>query len=119
MFIMTQPIFDVKAFLDYIEQYTQRYGALSVPVLIGLQPLHSYQQAEKFHNEVPGITILMHVRERLRQAGEQGRQVGIEVAKEIFMDLASVVQGVYVMPFDHLEVVDELLPCIRQHTTKV
>ncbi|HVU69294.1 MAG TPA: bifunctional homocysteine S-methyltransferase/methylenetetrahydrofolate reductase [Ktedonobacteraceae bacterium] len=117
MFIMTQPVFDVNALLDYLACYRQRYGALSLPILIGLQPLHSYQQAEKFHNEVPGITIPQHVRERLRQAGEQGRKVGIEIAREIFKDLSAVVQGVYIMPFDHLEIVHELLPYIRACTT--
>lgn len=118
MFVMTQPIFDPQALLDYLEQYRSRYGALTVPVLMGLQPLHSYQQAEKFHNEVPGITIPEHIRTRLRQAGEQSRKIGIEITKEIFAALPGVVQGVYMMPFDHFEVVDELLPYIRQQTTR-
>lgn len=117
MFVMTQPIFDPQALLDYLDLYRSRYGEPGVPILMGLQPLHSYQQAEKFHNEVPGIIIPEHLRERLRRAGEQGRRVGIEIARETFAALPAVVQGVYIMPFDRFEVVDELLPSIRQLTS--
>ncbi|QBD74533.1 bifunctional homocysteine S-methyltransferase/methylenetetrahydrofolate reductase [Ktedonosporobacter rubrisoli] len=113
MYVMTQPIFDANALLDYLEQYTQRYGALRMPLIVGLQPLHSYQQAEKFHNEVPGIVIPDHIRARLYQAGEAASRVGIEQTMEVFDALAPIVQGVYIMPLDRFELIHELLPYIR------
>ncbi len=115
-FVMTQPLFDASTFFDYLEKYRQRYGALSVPVIVGLQPLHSYPQAEKFHNEVPGIEIPESIRERLRLAGEASGKVGVEIAREIFDAVASVVQGVYIMPLDRFSLVEELVPYIRQRT---
>lgn len=115
-FIMTQPVFDAATFLRYIDRYTQLYGPLSLPILAGLQPLHSYQQAEKFHNEVPGIVIPQHVRTRLQQAGEAGSAVGIEIAKELFDAISSVIQGLYLMPLDRFSLVGELLPYIRMRT---
>src|SRR5579859_113323 len=115
-FIMTQPVFDPEALLAYIERYTQCYGPLPIPLLAGLQPLHSYQQAEKFHHEVPGIVVPEHVRSRLKQAGEAGGAVGIAITKEVFDAISSHVQGVYLMPLDRYELVGELLPYIRLHS---
>ncbi len=115
-FIMTQPLYDSAVLFDYIERYKQRYGPISIPILAGLQPLHSYQQAEKFHNEVPGIVIPEPVRERLRQAGEAGAATGVEIIKELFDAIYPHIQGVYLMPLDRYTLVGELLPYIRERT---
>jgi homocysteine S-methyltransferase len=112
-FIMTQPVFDAETFLNYRELYTQRYGKLATPVLAGIQPLHSYQQAEKFHNEVPGIVIPEHIRVRLQQAGENGGQVGIQIAREMIAAIGASVQGFYLMPLERFELVNDLVPYIR------
>ena len=115
-FIMTQPIFDVTTLQEYIARYTHRYGKLPVPMVVGIQPLHSYQQAEKFHNEVPGIVIPETIRARLSEAGEAGSQVGVEIAKEIINEITSFVQGVYLMPLERFELVSELVPYIRRRS---
>jgi homocysteine S-methyltransferase len=112
-FIMTQPVFDVTTLLNYIERYTRQYGTLSIPLLAGIQPLHSYQQAEKFHNEVPGIVIPEQIRTRLSRAGEAGSRVGVDIAKETIDAVISSVQGVYIMPLERFELVSELVPYIR------
>ena len=80
---------------------------------MGLQPLHSAQQAEKFHNEVPGIVIPEDVRTRLRQAGEAATLVGLEILKEVFDALYTSVQGTYIMTLGRYDLVGELLPYIR------
>ena len=115
-FIMTQPIFDVTTLQEYIARYTHRYGKLPVPMVVGIQPLHSYQQAEKFHNEVPGIVIPEAIRARLSEAGEAGSQVGVEIAKETINEITSFVQGVYLMPLERFELVSELVPYIRRRS---
>lgn len=112
-FIMTQPVYDAASFLDYFDQYRKRYGPVRIPILVGLQPLHSAQQAEKFHHEVPGIVIPEDVRTRLRQAGEAASLVGVEIVKEVFDALCSSVQGTYIMTLGRYDLVGELLPHIR------
>jgi 5,10-methylenetetrahydrofolate reductase len=112
-FIMTQPVYDAASFPDYFGRYTRRYGALPIPILVGLQPLHSAQQAEKFHHEVPGIVIPEEVRTRLRRAGEAASLVGVEMIKEVFDALCSSVQGAYIMTLGRYDLVGELLPHIR------
>lgn len=117
-FIMTQPVYEPAALLDYFERYKERYGPVTIPLLAGLQPLHSYQQAERFHHEVPNFVIPDQVRERLRQAGEESVHVGLEIMKEFFDVVHSSIQGVYIMPLDRYELVGELLPHIRMRTQK-
>jgi methionine synthase I (cobalamin-dependent)/5,10-methylenetetrahydrofolate reductase len=112
-FIMTQPVYDAASFLDYFDRYTRRYGPVPVPIIVGLQPLHSAQQAEKFHHEVPGIVIPEEVRTRLRLAGEAASQVGVEIIKEVFDALYASVQGAYIMTLGRYDLVGELLPHIH------
>ena len=50
--------------------------ALDVPILAGVLPIHSARHAEFLHNEVPGIVIPGHVRERMRAAGDDGWRPG-------------------------------------------
>jgi homocysteine S-methyltransferase len=115
-FIMTQPVYDAASFLDYFDQYKMHYGPVPIPILVGLQPLHSAQQAEKFHYEVPGIVIPEDVRTRLRQAGEAASLVGVEIIKEVFDALCSSIQGTYIMTLGRYDLVGELLPYIRLRT---
>lgn len=117
-FIMTQPVYDPETLINYFERYKQAYGPVSVPILVGLQPLHSYQQAEKFHNEVPGIVIPEVVRKRLRKAGDQAGAESLEIIKELFDAILPYVQGAYLMPLDRYSLVGELLPYIREKTRR-
>lgn len=112
-FIMTQPVYDAASFLDYFDQYKRRYGPVPIPILVGLQPLHSAQQAEKFHHEVPGIVIPEEVRTRLHRAGEAASQVRVEIIKEVFDALYASVQGAYIMTLGRYDLVGELLSHIR------
>jgi len=71
---MTQPVYEPEMLLSYLDCYRQRFGPLGVPVLVGIQPLHSYRLAEKFHNEVPGIVIPEAILERMREAERMATQ---------------------------------------------
>ncbi|MFO0663263.1 MAG: bifunctional homocysteine S-methyltransferase/methylenetetrahydrofolate reductase [Polyangiaceae bacterium] len=94
--IMTQPVYDpavLTKFLDDIEP-------LGIPVLVGLLPLASYRNAEFLHNEVPGMQVPEHIRERMRKAGggPQGRKEGVAIAREMLSAVRSRVVGAYIMP---------------------
>jgi homocysteine S-methyltransferase len=112
-FIMTQPVYDATILLDYFERYKECYGPVGIPIMVGLQPLHSYQQAEKFHHEVPGIVIPEDVRTRMRQAGEAGMTTGLEIIKELLDAVCPYVQGAYIITLGRYDLVGELLPSLR------
>jgi homocysteine S-methyltransferase len=95
-YIMTQPIYS----LQPLERFLAAFGPVEVPIILGMVPLHSSKHAEYLHNEVPGISIPDSVRQRMRDAGERGRDVGIELAYEIIATARARgwIQGCYLMP---------------------
>jgi homocysteine S-methyltransferase len=110
MWAQTQPVYDLEA----LEAFVARLGALPVPLVVGILPLHSYRHAEFLHNEVPGITVPDAVRARLRGAGDHALRVGVETAQAILVDVRRRYAGAYLMPsFGRFEVVAEVLEALR------
>ncbi len=106
-YIMTQPIYD----LAPLERFYARFGPVHVPIILGMIPLHSSKHAEYLHNEVPGISIPDAVRARMREAGERGREVGIELARDLIVAARErgLIQGCYLMPsYERYDLVGEL-----------
>ncbi|MCK4579352.1 MAG: bifunctional homocysteine S-methyltransferase/methylenetetrahydrofolate reductase [Candidatus Marinimicrobia bacterium] len=93
-FMMTQPIYD----LDLLDTFLNSVRPLQIPALIGILPLASYRNAEFLHNEVPGMTIPDDVRERMRLAEDNAADEGIEIAREMLLEVRKSAQGVYIMP---------------------
>jgi methionine synthase / methylenetetrahydrofolate reductase(NADPH) len=96
-YAMTQILFD----LDYLDSFLDRLGGESpIPVLIGIFPVWSYPLALRLHNEVPGIIVPDGVQEALREAGPDGAEVGMEIARELIEASRGRAAGVYlVAPF--------------------
>ncbi len=106
-YIMTQPIYDIEP----LERFSAAFGPVGVPMLLGMIPLHSSKHAEYLHNEVPGITIPAEVRARMRDAGDRGREVGIELARDVITTARDrgLIQGCYLMPsYGRYDLVGEL-----------
>lgn len=100
-FVMTQPVYDMATWRRFVAIYEQRHGPIGVPVVLGILPLQSHRHAEFLHNEVPGIRLTPAARERMRLAGAQGRQAGIDMAQELLLEARDEVHGVYIMPSFH------------------
>ncbi len=94
--VMTQPVYDP----EMLDRMLRQIEPLGIPVLVGLLPLASYRNAEFLHNEVPGMQIPEHIRERMRKAGtpEAGRKEGVAVAREMLEAFKDRVAGAYIMP---------------------
>jgi homocysteine S-methyltransferase len=91
---MTQPVYD----LELVERTLENVRHLNALILMGILPLQSHRHAEFLHNEVPGIVIPPFVLERMREAGNEGRRAGIEMAQEILEHAHGRYAGVYLMP---------------------
>lgn len=114
-FTMTQPIYDPEIWRRFLQVYEERHGDFPVPVLIGILPLQSHRHASFLHNEVPGITLSEDALERMRKAGADGRQEGVQMAQELLLQLVDAphVQGVYLMPsFGRYEVACQVLEAL-------
>ena len=63
-FVITQPVFDVEAFL----RFRERIAHVDVHVFAGVWPLASFRNAEFMNNEVPGVHVPDGVMDRMRRA---------------------------------------------------
>jgi methionine synthase I (cobalamin-dependent)/5,10-methylenetetrahydrofolate reductase len=113
---MSQPLYDRAT----LERFFERTGPLPIPFLLGVLPLQSSRHAEFMHNEVPGIVVPQQLRDRMRQAGENGIAEGLQQSRELLHDTRDMVQGVYLMPsFGRYEVVAELVRWLRRTPSPV
>jgi homocysteine S-methyltransferase len=113
-FALTQPVFDPAVPRAFLKRYAELHGPLKLPVLVGILPLASARHAEFLHNEVPGITLIEAVRDRMRLAGDQGRREGIQIAQEILLQVKDMAAGVYLMPaFGRFDTAAEVFSVVR------
>ena len=112
-FAVTQPIFDVPGFIEFLGKIDH----VRLPVIAAIWPLISYRNAEFLNNEVPGIEVPSSILERMRATAERGKEAGmaegLAIAREMVGEIQAHVQGVQVSaPFGKvdfaLEVFDAL-----------
>ncbi|MFT6399595.1 MAG: homocysteine S-methyltransferase [Bradymonadia bacterium] len=110
-FIMTQPVYDP----DVLERFLKDIAHLEIPVLVGLMPLASSRNAEFLHNEVPGMQIPGHIRDRMSDVGKgpNARREGVLIAQEMLTAVRDKVRGAYIMPpFGRYEAAIEVLEVV-------
>lgn len=92
-YAITQPVFDPEALLRFLDAAEKRGG--SIPVVAGVWPLVSLRNAEFLNTEVPGVEVPNAILERMARAKtkEDGRKLGIEIAREICERIADRVAG--------------------------
>jgi homocysteine S-methyltransferase len=94
-FAMTQALFD----LAYLDRFLDELGREpSIPLLVGIWPLKSFELAFRLHNEVPGITISADMQRRLADAGPDAAKVGLELARRLVEEARAMAAGIYVIP---------------------
>ena len=110
-YVITRPVFDVKAF----ERMRRRLESAGLPVVLSVRPFENMLDAEYLANEVPGVRVPHELIERMRRAAsaEHAAQEGVRIASEVTHVLRDAVQGVNVIPplsrFDlALSLLDEL-----------
>lgn len=114
--IMTQPLYDVAQVEAMDREARHRFGArgFPLPLLLGVLPLQSTRHTEFLHNEVPGITIPDATRAAMREAGERGAEVGLELTLALLEQVDHLTAGTYVMPsFGRYEQAAELVRRLR------
>lgn len=93
-FIMTQPVYDPDVFYRFLEAVKP----LQLPIVVGILPLASLRNAEFLHKNVPGMRVPQHIRDRMKEAGDQSHTEGLNIAMESLQTIQADVQGVYIMP---------------------
>jgi len=97
---ITQPVFDVGLLEDFLDVVARK--GLKIPIMAGIWPLVSLRNAQFMSNEVPGAKVPADVMKRIESAqavsGEKAREVGIEIAHDVFERVRPLVAGVQVSP---------------------
>jgi homocysteine S-methyltransferase len=105
-FAITQPLFD----LEQLDRFTSRVPNPRIPTVVEIMPLQSYRHAEFCHNELAGVVIPDEHLARMKEAGERGIEVGLELAHQFLLDVFDRVDGVLFVPsFHRYEMVAELV----------
>lgn len=108
-FIVTQPIFDVKGFKEFLKMI-EHY---KLPVIAGIWPLTSLRNAEFMKNEVPGVVVPDEIIERMRSVAdskEKSLKEGIKIARETIEEIGGLIQGVQISaPFGRIDAVMKTL----------
>jgi methionine synthase I (cobalamin-dependent)/5,10-methylenetetrahydrofolate reductase len=97
-FALTQPVFDAAHARRFLARYAELFGALELPLLVGILPLASVRHAVFLKNEVPGMMVPDTAVARMEQAGDQAREEGVRMAGELLTELRPLVRGVYFIP---------------------
>jgi len=101
-FFQTQPIFDIRQ----LERFQSAVSSYPVHVIYGLMPLKSVKLARYLNNNVPGVNVPDRIIDRLQL---NGRDAGIEIARELLYDMKSVVSGVHIFPMGDISMVETIL----------
>ncbi len=108
-YIVTQPVFDIKIFENFINKIQH----IKIPVIAGLWPLTSIRNAEFMNNEVPGCEVPVYILDRLRRrqdSKEDSLKEGIEIAREILDTIKANIKGVQISaPFGRVQSVIDVL----------
>src|SRR5437762_7622707 len=93
-FVVTRPVFDVRAF----ETLLKRIESAKLPIVAGVFPFESARNAEFMANEVPGMRVPEPLLDRMRATSgpETARAEGIAIARDVASRLRGSVQGLQV-----------------------
>ncbi|HEX2052585.1 MAG TPA: bifunctional homocysteine S-methyltransferase/methylenetetrahydrofolate reductase [Actinomycetota bacterium] len=113
-FAYSQPLFSPAPLERFRLRYEDRYGALELPILVGLLPIVSARHAEFLHNEVPGINVPEEVLHRMAAARSGAEEDGLGLALETGRQLHDLSAGLYLIPpFGRYHLAAELIEQFR------
>lgn len=93
-FVLTQPVFDREKAVSTAEKI-MKFG---VPVYFGILPLLSRKSAEFLHNEVPGMSVPLVIRQRMDIADKiSAIEEGVKIVLELTAVLKNKVSGFYLI----------------------
>ena len=106
-FLISRPVYEIES----LSRLVSALDGTGVPLLLFINPLRSFEEADYLAHEVPGVTMPAATLEALDKAGRgAARSVGIDLTVRLLAKARSLVSGVLLaVPDDD---VDSLVPLI-------
>ena len=92
-FIQTQAVFDAAVFNEFADAARHT----GIPIIAGIIPLRSAQNARFMNEKIPGVNIPDEVISRM-EAAEDPALEGIKIAAETIADIRTNCRGIHIMP---------------------
>ncbi len=113
-FAVTQPLFDP----EELQSFRARHPSNQSPIIVGVRPLESVEDAEVLANEVPGVRIPAELIERMRAAEGEGLDAaeaeGVRIAIEVAEAVRSFANGIHVTaPRGRLDLAIQVVEGVR------
>jgi methylenetetrahydrofolate reductase (NADPH) len=99
-FFQTNLVYDADGFEVWLNELAKRNILDKVYVLVGITPLKSYTMASYMHNDVPGVFIPEPLLKRMKDAGDNASEEGVQIALELIEKIRKLegVSGLHLMP---------------------
>jgi len=109
-FIQTHPVFDLKSFEPWLEAANKDGLTGKAAFLAGVYPLDSVEEAEKLRNTYAEYRIPDEIIDRLKKAGDTGKE-GLAICAEIIGKLKALkgLRGVHILSGGRESLVPELV----------
>ena len=110
-FFQTNLVYDLDGLEKWLEALQARNILDKVYILVGITPLKSLKVAEYMHNDVPGVLIPNKLMERMKKAGENAAEEGVQIALELIdgVKRIKVVNGIHLMAVGWEEIVPRIM----------
>jgi methionine synthase I (cobalamin-dependent)/5,10-methylenetetrahydrofolate reductase len=110
-FLICRPVYE----LESLSQLVSALDGTGVPLLLSVNPLRSFEEADYLAHEVPGVTIPGVTLDALERADRgAARAVGLELAAQLLTKVRSLVSGVLLaVPDDDAATIAQLLAALE------
>jgi len=110
-FIQTHPVFDIKAFTQWIVSARKEGITQKTAVLAGVYPLESAEEAIRLRDTYAEFLIPDDIIDRLKKAGDAAKKEGVAICAEIIKQLKPLdgLRGIHIMSGGKEVVVPELI----------
>jgi homocysteine S-methyltransferase len=109
-FLISRPVYE----LESLSKLVAALDGTGVPLLLSVNPLRSFEEADYLAHEVPGVTIPVTTLDALDKAGRGAeRAVGLDLTARLLAKARSLVSGVFLaVPDDDASSVAQLLAAL-------
>ncbi len=110
-YFQTNLVYDADGVEVWLNELAKRNILDKVYILIGITPLKSYGMASYMHNDVPGVTIPEPLLKRMKDAGDNAGEEGVQIALELIEKIRKLegVSGLHLMPVGWESIVPRII----------